>query len=334
MYHLFDRVYLDVDVFDVNKSNFYIASESMAAAYGDGSQIGPSLLGIYTNDQAFVDTDFFELLKELNGTDKKIVIYVSRESYLALVAKWVKAVFPTIDTDRVRTLVYFEYLRLYFDGLSVPSSPLVTGEINKAADTGCTLVFKEFVASLLTRTSMEYKILHRLKGKTVVTLADDVRLFAERSSQHFITDTQRNLRSMFYNGEMQRRYGYSAKIQVGRLNLLPMITQFKVLNDPSLADRLKMLTATEITDLVKDIGFYLNGLTDIGDEQRAAELSKLTLISKIEPLSDDRVIDQFIQVLRDSNEHTDYLDWDDSDMLNIPLIQYILTLTDTELQGF
>jgi hypothetical protein len=39
-------------------------------------------------------------------------------------------------------------------------------------------------------------------------------------------------------------------------------------------------------------------------------------------------------VLRTSNEHTDYLDWADSDKLNIPLIQYLISLTEAELQGF
>jgi hypothetical protein len=139
---------------------------------------------------------------------------------------------------------------------------------------------------------------------------------------------------MFFNSEVQMRYGYNAKDYVGRLNLLPLIGRFKILNDPSLVDRIQKLTKSEAEAMIEDIDLYLDGTSAIKDSQRTAERSKLDLISNINPLNDKAVVDRFIQVLRTSNEHTDYLDWADSDKLNIPLIQYLISLTEAELQGF
>lgn len=334
MYHLYNRVYLDVDVFKVNKSNYYIASKAMADAYGDGTQEGPSLLGIYADDEKFVSDDFLPLMEELVLNSNKIIVYVSRQSYLALVSKWIQAIFPDIDTHSLRSLIYFEYLRLYSDGLKVSSHAIVQGEISEAMESSANDSLKSFVSSIENKISMEYKILQHLKGHTIPTLASDVRLFAERSSKHFVVDTQRNLESLFFNQAVQKRYGYNAKDSVGRLNVLPLIPTFKILNDTSLVDRLKTLSRREIDYLVEDIGTYLEGMSEVEDTQRKAERSKLELISNVTPLEDSVVVDRFIKVLRASNEHTDYLDWNDVDMLNIPLIHYIVSLTEPELEGF
>lgn len=334
MYHLFNRVYLDVDAFKTNKSNYYIASEAMAEAYGDGSANGPSLLGTFNDDQRFVDMDFLPLMKELKDSTDKIIVYVSRASYLTLVSKWVQSIFTDISTENLKALIYFEYLRLHNDGLNTPSNAIVQGEINGVLTVEPEASLLRFVQSVINQISMEYKILQRLKGQSPETLASDIRLFAERSSQHFVIDTQRNLESLFFNQSVQRRFGYNAKDYIGRMSVLPLIPTFKILIDSSLSKRLKSLSKTEIDDLVDDVGIYLEGMSEVEDTQRKAERSKLEIISNVTPLEDSVVVDRFISVLRASNEHTDYLDWDDVDMLNIPLIHYLVSLTDQELKGF
>lgn len=335
MYHLINRVYLDVDELKINKSNFYIASAEMAKVYGDGSAMGPSLLGMYLDEEQFIQQDFFDILNKHKDDSEKIVIYVSRETYLILVAIWVRSIFTNITDESCKALVYFEYLALTFNGLKAPlRSSVVSGAIAMAVRYQSTDAFRLFVTENLNRVSMEYKMLLYLKGRPVQTLAEDIRMFATRASRHFVVDTQRNLQSMFFNQAVQQRYDYDAKSYIGQLNVLPMIGKFKILTDTALVNRLRNLSAQDIADMVEDIGVYLDGMSEIEDTQRKAEKSKLELISNVSPLNDTEVVDRFIQVLQTSNEHTDYLDWDDGDMLNIPLIQYIISLTNDELEGF
>lgn len=101
MYHLFSRVYLEVDSLKSDKHTFYLASAQLAENYDERLGVGPVMVGKTQDEAAFIDEGFVELLaKFVEAGDAKLVIYVSLETYGALVAMWLKAIFLTLRTIR------------------------------------------------------------------------------------------------------------------------------------------------------------------------------------------------------------------------------------------
>lgn len=334
MYHLFNRIYLGVDSLKTEKDAFYLASAAMATDYDENDLSGPIMMGMTADEDAFVEKDFADLIGKYKGVgNKKIVIYTSLDSYGKLIAKWIKSIFPNASAKQIQTLLTFEYLALSTHGLPLPKSDL-KADLAELAQVTEDPALWAVVRDMPEKLSLEYKLLDYLSGNRRVGIANDVRVFALRSTMNHVAEIQRNLVSLFFSENMQKKYGYTASQFLGEVDLLRKIPGFRFLNDPNLSLRITRMKGPTIDGLVKDFALYLDQEPQIEMMQIEAERAKLRIINTTEPLGDTEVTDLFIDMLRSSNEHTDYLDWADMDKLRVHLIHWAVGLQAEECKGF
>lgn len=334
MYHLFRRIYLEVDQLKVDKHAFYLASQEMAENYDERTAIGPVLYGKYADDATFVEDEFPNVLAKFKDAGRnKIVIYVTVENYGKAVARWLRSMFRNASAEQIEQLIHFEMLSLVARGGDLSSIEDPKAWITELSQVAIDERLAAVVRDIPNDVSMEYKLLSHIAGQRKADLADSIRIFALRSTNNLIYEIQRNMKSLFFSGYMQRKYGYDASNFIGEFDLLRKIPRLKILNDPKLHLRIQRLSEAARKNLTDDLSFYLEQVPEVEQTQVDAEGAKLRIISTVDRVSDEEVVDLFIKMLRASNEHTDYLDWADLDKLNVHLIHWAVGLSSEECKG-
>lgn len=326
MYHLFNRIYLGVDVMRNSRDTFYLASKEFAGSYSASNVNGPNLIGLTVDEEAFIDNGFVKLLNQsLTTPDDKLVIYTSLSSYITLISKWLRAVFPNASNEQIKTLLYFELLTfgdVNGDILTLASevepNRSLTNVVNKVKD----------------NISLEYKLLNFLAKGPTQSIAKDIRVFALRSMKEHILESTRNMTHLFFSGYMQEKYDYVAIDHLGKSTLLKNIPKLKILNSDNLLGRLETLDEEEQQLLIDDLELYLGADSHIGKSQLASERAKLKIINKAVVIDDDEVTNLFVDMLRSSTEHTDYLDWSDVDKVKVHLIHWAVGLDEEDCKGY
>jgi hypothetical protein len=335
MYHLFNRIYLAVDSIKSEKHAFYLASKVMAENYDERELAGPILMGLTADEDEFVATGFTKLLTQYKGVgDKKIVIYTSLESYGKLISKWLKAIFPNATLSQVQTLLGLELVALNTQGVALPKGEVVKEMVSDYANLEGDADLRTVVRDIPEKLSLEYKLLDYLSGNKRVSIAEDVRMFALRSTINHVHEIQRNLVSLFFSAHMQKKYGYDASQHVGEVNLLRKVPGFNFLTDPNLTLRITRMKQPTQDALCRDFALYLDQEPQIEKLQIEAERAKLRIISSVDPIEDGEATDLFISMIRASNEHTDYLDWADMDKLKVHVIHWAVGLKSEACKGF
>jgi len=335
MYHLFNRIYLGVDVLKDEQNTFFLASKALGENFDETLISGPFVMGVEPDEEKFVKSGFSDLIAKYKGLgDKKVVIYTSVESYGQLVAKWLKALFPNASSEQLLQLLNLEFLSLSTQGVPLPKT-----DVLKETLVGLSIVeqdpeLRALVRDMPERVSLEYKLLDHLSGNKRANLADPIRVFALRSMHNHIDEIQRNLVSLFFSENMQKKYGYTAAKYLGDFDILRKIPRLNFLNDPNLSLRITRLKEPAQEAVLRDMAVYLDQEVQIEKTQIAGERAKLKIIDTLAPLSDDEVVTQFISMLRTSTEHTDYLDWADMDKLKVHVIHWAVTLTAEDCKGF
>jgi len=329
MFHLYERIYLEVDSMKTDQHDFYMASEKHSRHYvKEEVQFGPDLHEIYEDDAKFYREDFTELMIDLmaNGINSKRLIYVSVPMYLKLVGKWQRAVFPQAKAENIQKLMNFAALNLHERGITMPSKAellkIFTAESKEPVDEKLKAAIQKNKDDL----SLEYRLLDYRAGARTNRVIDKIRLFTHRSTEDLVKEIQRNLVSIFFTKTLQEKYGYKAHDHLGEMNLLSKIPGFHLITDRRTVARLDSLSASHIGKLVEDIALYMGSHAGYGDAQEKAERTKLMIISKTNPMNDDKATDAFIDMVAQSNEHSDYIDWADADKINVHLIYYIVSL--------
>jgi hypothetical protein len=250
------------------------------------------------------------------------------------VAKWTRAVFPNASPAQILALLNLEFLSLHTQGLKLPKADVLNVTLANLSTVEPDSRLVSLVRDMPQSLSLEYKLLAHLSGSKKVTIVDSIRVFALRSTLNHISEIQRNLVSLFFSSNMQKKYGYNANQYLGQLDLLRKIPRLSFLNDPNLSMRVTRLKIDAQESLLKDIAVYLEQEPHIEKMQIAAERAKLRIISTVAPLSDADAVNLFLSVLRSSNEHTDYLDWADMDKLKVHVIHWAVALTPEDCKGF
>jgi hypothetical protein len=335
MYHLFSRVYLEVDSLKSDKHTFYLASAQLAENYDERLGVGPVMVGKTQDEAAFIDEGFVELLaKFVEAGDAKLVIYVSLETYGALVAMWLKAIFPNAQDDQIKTLLNLEMLTLHAQGVGLPDPTTLKTWIENLSRTPREDKLRTLTQDLTQRVSLEYKLLDHLSGNKRASIAESIRVFALRGVLNTLDETQRNLTLLFFSDYMQEKYGYTAKDHLGEVDLLSKIPRLTMINNPKLRAGITRLKPAAIEAVVSDYALYLEQSEAIEKTQVSAERAKLKIVNTSVPMGNNQVTDLFIDMLRASNEHTDYLDWADLDKLNVHLIHWAVSLSPEACKGF
>ena len=336
MFHLFKRIYLEDISNKSDKHAYYIADETQANDYvTKDNASGFLLMDVFDDDEQFFEFGFTELMLRLSkADDTKRIIYVRPEQYLRLAAKWIRTVFPEATTRQVAQLVNVATVQLSLEGAVLPEPKDLGRKIFEWSEVAVDDDLHLVVEAVRPHLSLEFLLLDYLAGNHDSPISEPIRLFVLRSSQHLIIEAQRDLRTLFFTQYAQHKYGYTASEAFGDYELLPQITSLNLLTKTNLPLMLERLKVSERTQLLKDLEKYFADRQDGQSPHYRIEKLKLEIVSKVEPLDNVGVAERFFEILRSSTEHTDHLEWNDAEKVNLHLIHYTASLPEEAWQGY
>lgn len=344
MFHLFNRVYLDVDYRLKTEYDRVVISPT------HGMDLDESLKDAFSGELIYNTTDFdtffpdgwVRLLKKLRLSDRKVIIYCDGASYKKLIASWYRCIMPKMPYKIYRSVLHTQLLRE--SRQEEEAGDLVREPVPLGLPEKETMWFyrnskpneeaQKIIRAMWGNVSIEYHVLEFLKKGESRHLAAKIPMFVNRYFNELANEFRGHLILNAYSKQQQEYLGYCAKdIEydgdiVGGMGRFPMLTGDKIKRS---SKTLRHLTPDEVSELVAEIKELSTGY--LGDHPNIVNniFRAEGLINRTPENLTGEDVELFLDVVRESRMDTNILPYGDLNNINVSLIHLFLNLTQEEL---
>lgn len=220
MYHLYNKIYVELDSEEFGKYSFINISKTTGLEYIDKqtAHLGIEQLAFKTSVDDFTVKDFSDLLKKANSHYDKVIIYTDVETYLRLYSILLKTLFYNISLEQFKTL--FTIFKISYqqatsahvdsanfntiDKISI-TNEIVTELFNKTEPH--IESFKCLFLSNMNKLSIEWRILMMRHRKIAINIKPILKNIIYRSSIGIAHDVLRMIGLFIYIEDKQEMLG-------------------------------------------------------------------------------------------------------------------------------
>lgn len=325
MLHVLNRLYVELDTQLIYVYPYYIASPNITQEtfVQKGGKKHPPCLGMFDNGEVVTSDLLLLSLDENITTNEKRVIFTDIRNYFEVLKTLVVSSIDNATLEDVRKIAFFDTIRNSISGMN-SLSQLEFTEITEKID----LDVNDELVKLLRKNSQylsfEYKLYDKvIKGSSKYDdeLIDKIKYFVARSAENTFIEIRRNIHNSFFNEGNNLSSDATKHRMVGNINFMSGLLDIKYLNKKDASIDFLSYTDEILDDVLNDISVFYKehpaGCEDVVD------IEKTKIIMSSGRLSDDEIIPSFLNMLRMNSLYHDVLDWNDGDMINIPLLFYI-----------
>jgi hypothetical protein len=282
MLHLFNKTYLEFDdKIEINFDRVVISDRYGLPMHQELDKVAYGELISYHKDITDISKAFGDFIASLHAhgetTNKKIIVYCDKESYVKFLSLWFTAVCPKLDLPSFKQLVD---LTIYKErivsntqlgsvtGLDMQTLWAGLGDITAAWDSAkVSKAQVQNIKDLNLNFSYEFLIAEYLSGSDnhLEKLLKTHHLFLRRWFQECFTDNRQMVMLNLLNHKMQTALGFDiADVDITKANLLADIEPLKFYGDEDIWDMTTDLSSgvygvVKLTGLPQD---KIDGLRD------------------------------------------------------------------------
>lgn len=336
MIHLFNRVYLDLDIYLDAYESRVVASKEFGDDWDENDHQGVPPMYTTLDAKAYVETAFEgDLLKVLNKTEKFIFV-LDEDGLLRALSRWIKTVYPNID-EATFVDVVGTYIRRYNTGKEGKVIKSITTRNDIVKFYVETTPLTEIANTLKTnwyKLSLEHQVVNFLREGSYFDIRKTVSNLVRRFFRDTIYEIRRDLMIYLYSPKQQEVLGYDANTVPFGVGLSETDTGLKTLHTNKYSERdaiVDSLITDNLNDVKDDILLIGSGNTGLLENETGLLSDLLPLVKKDPSNLTEQDVSTYVDLIINTEPANVPFSSPDSEIINLSLVYYFGTKNKIDL---